>query len=125
MKKAYKQIISAQTDIMAECYYIDEDGKRVHNDKFWIAPIVCFGLTENGDIISIHAPREGSDQRQALTMARCSWSFLSTLPARGATVCIRLHTKDLGISIHAPREGSDPPPHNRRHVGMCNRCAIE
>lgn len=53
MKKAYKQIISAQTDIMAECYYVDEDGKRVHNDKFWIAPIVCFGLTENGDIESL------------------------------------------------------------------------
>ena len=78
--------------------------------------------------ISIHAPREGSD--------RCSWrsarwppdfyprsprgerhdrrgliprdeGFLSTLPARGATVRCKVLQNDGWISIHAPREGSD------------------
>lgn len=46
----YVQIIPAVPGAVAHCYLIDEDGKRIHNDKFWIAPIVCFGLTENGDI---------------------------------------------------------------------------
>ena len=35
--------------------------------------------------------------------------FLSTLPARGATVTLgALGEPDGAISIHAPREGSDP-----------------
>ena len=33
--------------------------------------------------------------------------FLSTLPARGATGCYKLHCDRAAISIHAPREGSD------------------
>ena len=57
-------------------------------------------------VISIHAPREGSDcfpilDRLALAL------FLSTLPARGATsAAVRLGLFNI-ISIHAPREGSD------------------
>ena len=33
--------------------------------------------------------------------------FLSTLPARGATTCRAYHLNPFTISIHAPREGSD------------------
>ena len=40
------------------------------------------------DAISIHAPREGSDMT-AQPRARHTRSFLSTLPARGATSCHR------------------------------------
>ena len=65
------------------------------------------GAAAANGIISIHAPREGSDQR--LLLARTStWVFLSTLPARGATRWVlRLHRRAVDISIHAPREGSD------------------
>ena len=57
-------------------------------------------------MISIHAPREGSDTffwRKRRQFQR----FQSTLPVRGATH--RLHVDGIGlqISIHAPREGSD------------------
>ena len=80
--------------------------------------------------ISIHAPREGSDalhlirsrvrsryfyprspRGERLGMGRvqvCSKKFLSTLPARGATLSYRTLTMPpTQISIHAPREGSD------------------
>ena len=81
------------------------------------------------DLISIHAPREGSDQsaaRQVRPMDisihapregsdSCTYSwvspfsiFLSTLPARGATPFgAILPGLAHQISIHAPREGSD------------------
>ena len=57
-------------------------------------------------LISIHAPREGSDV--LLKDKRfAKYQFLSTLPARGATND-RFSTRFKGvISIHAPREGSD------------------
>ena len=80
-------------------------------------------------MISIHAPREGSDlagvqsghlphlflstlpvrgaTRATGDMYAIMGIFLSTLPARGATrprwPCLKTST----ISIHAPREGSD------------------
>ena len=58
-------------------------------------------------LISIHAPREGSDI--ILASGRPSeWIFLSTLPARGATKAARRSVAwRARISIHAPREGSD------------------
>ena len=57
--------------------------------------------------ISIHAPREGSD-RCSLVADVIGIPFLSTLPARGATLppWILFSTSPI-ISIHAPREGSD------------------
>ena len=79
-------------------------------------------------VISIHAPREGSDPRHSVIAIssldfyprsprgeRQSWPrfngylkpFLSTLPARGATYYRRLEWMHVLISIHAPREGSD------------------
>ena len=79
--------------------------------------------------ISIHAPREGSDEPNAnntvcftsflstlpargatlYTTHNACWDgkFLSTLPARGATRAPAHHAKAGLISIHAPREGSD------------------
>ena len=78
--------------------------------------------------ISIHTPREGSDNRQhsplnrpknfnphsprgerllAQHPAKPSNLFQSTLPARGATELCGTITTQRGISIHTPREGSD------------------
>ena len=56
--------------------------------------------------ISIHAPREGSD-RALLTRKSPCGRFLSTLPVRGATHCSAMAFECSAISIHAPREGSD------------------
>ena len=81
------------------------------------------------ELISIHAPREGSD-RLALGVSTVLSSFLSTLPARGATwtafwlpahrehfyprsprgerpAAVSEEVAKMAISIHAPREGSD------------------
>ncbi len=60
-------------------------------------------------IISIHAPREGSDfvdEREVWQSVR----FQSTLPVRGATPHRLLQPRPGDISIHAPREGSDGLP---------------
>ena len=56
--------------------------------------------------ISIHAPREGSDETKGGYVA-IHLIFLSTLPARGATRPGRTRRLHRHISIHAPREGSD------------------
>ena len=64
------------------------------------------GGSENYIVISIHAPREGSDLSGNVGMTD-ALKFQSTLPARGATDnCIDIFM-DSRISIHAPREGSD------------------
>ena len=80
-------------------------------------------------MISIHAPREGSDEAN-LPQLMDTGLFLSTLPARGATLDRLAQVGDAAnfyprsprgerrvdhppaavqplISIHAPREGSD------------------
>ena len=57
--------------------------------------------------ISIHAPREGSD-RLSTRVSPFMPLFLSTLPARGATLpWLAPNASFQLISIHAPREGSD------------------
>ena len=56
--------------------------------------------------ISIHAPREGSDSRGPSLTSPLE-VFLSTLPARGATISNAVDRAHRNISIHAPREGSD------------------
>ena len=79
-------------------------------------------------MISIHAPREGSDKPQFWIVeqktdfnprsprgerqCRCLFGttvsrFQSTLPARGATARRERAAAGAAISIHAPREGSD------------------
>ena len=57
-------------------------------------------------IISIHAPREGCDDRASL-FGYSLWVFQSTHPVRGATNQNRNHHTYIQISIHAPREGCD------------------
>ena len=60
--------------------------------------------------ISIHAPREGSDNfRLQIQLDRRR--FQSTLPARGATRGLTGKPRLTLISIHAPREGSDLQDH--------------
>ena len=56
--------------------------------------------------ISIHAPREGCDAT-GLTQANIAERFQSTHPARGATGDHRDGRRAGAISIHAPREGCD------------------
>ena len=57
-------------------------------------------------VISIHAPRTGSDVSRCRLHSPTS-AFQSTLPARGATAGRRDGVQDARISIHAPRTGSD------------------
>ena len=68
---------------------------------------------DTGHIISIHAPREGSDQSGS-GRTRGLHRFLSTLPARGATGRLKHLDVVQVISIHAPREGSDLHRHQQR-----------
>ena len=58
------------------------------------------------NIISIHAPREGSDVR---LQSFCPFfsGFQSRLPVRGATPLVVHRVPAHRISIHAPRAGSD------------------
>ena len=57
-------------------------------------------------VISIHAPRMGSDLQPPHPCAG-NGGFQSTLPAWGATIPIHSEIWPLIISIHAPRMGSD------------------
>ena len=87
-----------------------------------------FTSTGDTEVISIHAPREGGDQRiyhgqyrggifQSTPPARGATfagradeppePFQSTPPARGATMDKELFVQNIKISIHAPREGGD------------------
>jgi len=80
--------------------------------------------------VSIHAPREGSDQARkikdkilagfnprpprgerltSISLAASISMFQSTPPERGATIILPLFNICAIVSIHAPREGSDTP----------------
>ena len=89
-------------------------------------------------LISIHAPRTGSDivlllsspkmisfqstlPARGATAARArfaaaSAAFQSTLPARGATLHMSFDNFESSISIHAPRTGSDADPRLKGHA---------
>ena len=56
--------------------------------------------------MSIHAPRVGSD-KQYMGSILAATTFLSTLPAWGATQSRECQSLIGFISIHAPRVGSD------------------
>ena len=56
--------------------------------------------------ISIHAPRVGSDTF-VLCIGKYRDGFQSTLPVWGATTPSGFKTRMHSISIHAPRVGSD------------------
>ena len=64
------------------------------------------GMDAQHHIISIHAPRMGSDL-QAFALIPPYGEFQSTLPGWGATQVARRIGREFGISIHAPRMGSD------------------
>ena len=61
---------------------------------------------DDTDVISIHAPREGSDVARPGDGSFVI-QFQSTLPVRGATIAGQEGSVYQSISIHAPREGSD------------------
>ena len=63
-------------------------------------------LTSQSTAISIHAPREGGDNFSFYSFI-VSRTFQSTPPARGATSIISPTCGVKQISIHAPREGGD------------------
>ena len=67
--------------------------------------IYCQGTAE--DDISIHAPREGSDDRQVFFIVR-ERDISIHAPREGSDVDRHRPRPGLIISIHAPREGSDP-----------------
>ena len=92
--------------------------------------------------ISIHAPREGSDNRRIDKISGIK-EFLSTLPARGATAPSLFYLRESSnfyprsprgerrtatgrsktlprISIHAPREGSDTPSRSKNGARTVN-----
>ena len=58
-------------------------------------------------MISIHAPREGSDLRPWLMVMKRLISIHA--PREGSDQCQGLVERIRAISIHAPREGSDLP----------------
>ena len=63
-----------------------------------------------GRIISIHAPRMGSDTFD-VSMFPVPHAFQSTLPGWGATLLGVFIVPHIIISIHAPRMGSDLAQH--------------
>ena len=67
-------------------------------------------------VISIHAPRVGSDAA-TLGPSNSSSGFQSTLPVWGATQSRRVYRSPKGISIHAPRVGSDATGPGRPYGG--------
>ena len=60
--------------------------------------------------ISIHTPREGSDVTLPMVF-RMPETFQSTLPVRGVTMEHPIAPDTGWISIHTPREGSDSKIH--------------
>ena len=71
----------------------------------WGATIYIKG-DEITSIISIHAPRVGSDFLH-FPFQFCAFIFQSTLPVWGATKEVLFLAGSYDISIHAPRVGSD------------------
>ncbi|AUD69518.1 hypothetical protein NRBB08_1423 [Bifidobacterium breve] len=68
-------------------------------------------------LISIHAPRMGSDEH-ALDGQAIFFRFQSTLPGWGATCSVSRCSPDTMISIHAPRMGSDFSMHSSEAGGV-------
>ena len=66
------------------------------------------GCAGYGGLISIHAPRMGSDLRKC-GGSSTTMRFQSTLPGWGATWHWLAVDVQWLISIHAPRMGSDVP----------------
>ena len=63
--------------------------------------------------ISIHAPREGSDLPRLLAGRIQPQNFYPRSPRGERRATVSLIDIETGISIHAPREGSDSPSPRR------------
>ena len=65
------------------------------------------------EVVSLHAPREGSDAT-LLGSAACTINISIHAPREGSDA-VRDDSRHAArlISIHAPREGSDRPPYGR------------
>ena len=88
-----------------------------HTKRFQSTLPVRGATTVNEDgtgyvLISIHAPREGSDPRRGAI--RNSQDISIHAPREGSDRRPKRHYAAESISIHAPREGSDP---SRRSPG--------
>ena len=91
----------------------------------WGATRVPTANVVGAPVISIHAPRVGSDLP---ILVRCLYIrlFQSTLPVWGATIEEFVSATNMSISIHAPRVGSDrgaphktPPPRDFNPRSPC------
>ena len=67
---------------------------------------------QDGKSISIHAPREGSDQVGGRVLVQ-SIVISIHAPREGSDPLFLPHHRHPAISIHAPREGSDGHPRQR------------
>ena len=72
----------------------------------WGERLVWVRIGDDISIISIHAPRGGSDY-VSMTDPTIILVFQSTLPVGGATLTPEELRAAYEISIHAPRGGSD------------------
>ena len=70
---------------MRECSNIGMDMISIHAPR--TGSDLIGGIWRDADAISIHAPRTGSD-KQHKEKADAVWLFQSTLPARGATTAL-------------------------------------
>ena len=70
------------------------------------ATIIEDALVKCGALISIHAPRKGSDAGRRQPPDRDPISIHA--PRKGSDLVSNLHPGQTIISIHAPRKGSDP-----------------
>ena len=77
----------------------------IHAPRVGSDAIAVEELTENSKV-SIHAPRVGSDRFRDFAHVD-SHVFQSTLPAWGATISETYTRSVRSVSIHAPRVGSD------------------
>ncbi len=107
----------------------DFNPRSPHGER--LVPPIMMREISNFNPRSPHGERRVKAQRGGAT-----WSFQSTLPARGATSTRSASTMCAVISIHAPRTGSDRwssslcaeqshfnprSPHGERHTGAPRR----
>ncbi len=88
----------------------------------WGATVVL-QLDDGAGVISIRAPRVGSDRATRRTGRRCR-IFQSALPVWGATREVAYGLRVPGISIRAPRVGSDPMGRGREPLRMAFQSAL-
>ena len=76
------------------------------------------GTVEGSQVADFYPRSPRGERRSTLQRTNASCTFLSTLPARGATCVFLLGALICEISIHAPREGSDDPQSRKGTRGL-------